>query len=246
MLKFFFWIVLLANAGLLAFQQGYLDTLFPSGREPGRVNNQLNPDKIRLLPAGAVAPAPVPAVSAASTTATAVAPPPVSDAVMSAISTARKPDTLSCADIGNFSADEAKRFSAQLAPLSLGDRLAQRSVQEIVSHLVYIPPQGDKEGADKKAGELRRLGITDFYVIQDNSPLRWGISLGVFKTEEAARGHLVHLNQKGVRTARIGQRNVAANLVAFRLKDLDAGARNAVEKIKAGFPKQEMKGCEAV
>jgi hypothetical protein len=157
---------------------------------------------------------------------------------------AAKPVVLACADIGNFNAEEAKRFSAQLAPLALGRRVTQRPVQEVASHMVYIPPQADKESAEKKAGELRRLGIDDFFIIQDNSPLRWGISLGVFKMEEAARAHLANLNQKGVRSARIGQRSVSSHLVAFRLRDLDEDSSKAVQKIKAAYARQEMRNCE--
>lgn len=157
---------------------------------------------------------------------------------------AGKPVVLVCAEIGNFNAEDAKRFSAQLAPLALGPRVTQRQVQEVATHMVYIPPQGDKEAAEKKAGELRRLGVSDFFIIQDNSPLRWGISLGVFKMEEAARAHLANLNQKGVRTARIGQRTVSTHLVTFRLRDLDEESRNAVQKIKAGYARQEMRSCE--
>ncbi len=217
MLKFFFWILLLANAGLFAYQQGYFAVLLPSGREPARMDNQLNADKIRLVPP----PPPVPAPAAVKTE-----------------------EVVACAEIGNFNPEEAKRFTAQLVALSLGERLSQRPVQEVASHMVYIPPLADKDTAEKKAGELRRLGVNDFYIIQDNSDLRWSISLGVFKLEEAARAHLVSLSQKGVRSARIGQRGVTSNAVAFQLRELDANTKSALEKISADFPKQELRNCE--
>lgn len=227
MLKFFFWILLLANAALLAYQQGYLDAMVPSGREPGRMSNQLNADRIRLIPAAA-------ATSAAAGV-----------SVASAAAEGKNTEPAACIEIGNFSADEAKRFEARLAALSLGDRIARRGIQEVVTHMVYIPPQGDKEGADRKAAELRRLGIDDFYVIQDNSPLRWAISLGVFKVEEKARAHLVDLSRRGVRSARIGPYNVTTAMVAFQLRELDADMKAGVDRIKADFPKQEMRGCES-
>jgi hypothetical protein len=220
MLKFFFWILLLANSALFAYQQGYLDALVSSGREPARMSNQFNADKIRLIPASAAADS-----SAAAT---------------------NKPELAACTEIGNFNAEDARRFEAKLAALALGDRISRRGIQEVASHIVYIPPQGDKEGADKKAGELRRMGVTDFYIIQDNSNLRWGISLGVFKQEEAARAHLASLNQKGVHSARIGQRSVTANMVAFQLKDLEADMKTAVEKVKAEFPRQDVRECASI
>jgi hypothetical protein len=243
MLKFVFWILLLANAALFSYQQGYFDALLPSGREPARMKNQLNADKIKLMPP----PAPAPASPAAT-------PPETQPEKQSEKQSEKQHETppaakkeepvvVACTEIGNFNPEEAKRFSAQLASLSLGDRVSRRTVQEVATHMVYIPPQADKEGVEKKAAELRRLGIEDFFIIQDNSPLRWGISLGVFKTEEAARTHLAALGQKGVRTARIGQRSVNSSLVAFRLRELNAESVTAVEKVRAGFSKQEAREC---
>lgn len=223
MLKFFFWILLLANAGLFAYQQGYLDTMLPSGREPARMSNQINAEKIRLVPAPAPAPEPAPVVE----------------------SVAQKEEVPACTEIGNFTPDDARRFSAQLAPLALGERVSQRTIQGAVTHIVYIPPQPGKEAAEKKAGELRELGVNDFFLIQDNSDMRWGISLGVFKAEEAARAYLARLSQTGVRSARIGQRKVTSSLVAFQFRELDATASGAIEKIRGAFPKQEMRACGA-
>jgi len=248
MLKFFFSLLLLANAALFAYQRGYFEPLLPSGREPGRASRQLNADRIKLIPepkaaAATAATAPDAAASSAATPiSTAIAAPVSATAVTAASKT---PVVSTCTEFGNFNADDAKRFSAQLAALSLGERVTRREVPGAVSHIVYISPQADKDAAEKKAGELRRLGVNDFYIIQDNSSLRWGISLGVFKLEEAARAYLTTLNQKGVHSARIGQRSAASGLTAFQLHNLDATARSAVEKIKAGFPKQEMRSCEA-
>lgn len=248
MLKFFFWILLLANAGLLAYQQGYFDTLLPSGREPVRLKNQLNADKVRLIPSPPPAPEPAPAAAQEPPAAPAAEPKEVKDVkedkAPAEAKDAKAPVVVACAEIGNFNPDEAKRFTAQLAASPLGEHVSQRAMQEVASHMVYIPPQADKESAEKKAGELRRMGIEDFFIIQDNSSLRWGISLGVFKQEEAARAHLANLAQKGVRSARIGQRSVTSSQVAFRLRDLDADAKKAFDRIRADFPKQELRGCE--
>lgn len=243
MLKFLFWILLLANGGLLAYQQGYFDALLPSGREPARMKSQINADKVRLVakpepkpepkaePKSEAKPEPQPAPKPA-----AVEPPPV----------AKKAEPLvACTEVGNFNPEEAKRFTGRLASLNLGERISQRPVQEIATHMVYIPSQGDKEGAERKAAELRRLGIDDFFIIQDNSNMRWAISLGVFRLESAARAFLVTLIDKGVRTARIGQRGVTSKQVAFQLHNVNPATVSAVEKIIADFPKQDMRKCEA-
>jgi hypothetical protein len=247
MLKFFFSLLLLANAALFAYQRGYLEPLLPSGREPGRVSRQLNADQIKFIPEPKAVAAPATAADTAASTATSAATmEPVVATAVTAAPVSKTPAMATCTEFGNFNAEDAKRFSAQLAALSLGERMSRREVPGATSHIVYIPPQADKDAAEKKAGELRRLGVNDFYIIQDNSSLRWGISLGVFKLEEAARAYLTTLNRKGVHSARIGQRSASSGLTAFQLRNLDATAKSAVEKIKAGFPKQETRSCDAV
>jgi hypothetical protein len=216
-MKFFFWILLLANAGLFAYRHGYLDTMMPSSREPARMSNQLNADKVKLIPA--------------------------LDAGTAVAAAAKKADRWACTEVGNFNSGEAKRFELRLAGLPLDGRVSQRGIQEIVSHMVYIPSQGDKEGADKKVEELRRMGIDDVYIIQDDSNLRWGISLGVFKQEEGARVHLADLVRKGVRSARIDPHSVATSMVAFQIRDLDADLKARVDKLKEDFPRQEIRNC---
>ena len=237
MLKLLFAMLLLGNAGLFAYQQGYLETLLPSGHEPARLGGQLNADKIKLIPASTATAAPPPSVSMTQEE-------PVLEPVLAAAA-AKNKEALSCTEIGNFEPVDAKRFETRLAALSLGDRLSRRNAQEGARHMVYIPSQLDKEGAEKKAGELRRLGIKDFYVIQESGELHWGISLGIFKTEEAARAHLATLSQKGVRSARLGVHHGASNKVAFQMRLLDATAKSALDKIKTDFPGQEMRACEA-
>jgi len=218
MLKFLFWILLLANAGLAAYQLGYLDTLLPKGREPTRLQRQIEPERLRVVPE------------------------PVAAAQAVAIAAPQPPQPAVCLEVGNFNQDEAQRFVARLGELAA--RAERRTVQETASFVVYMPPQPDRAGAERKAQELRALGIEDFFIIQDNSSLRWGISLGVFRTEDAARAHLAHLNNQGVRTARIGERSVSASQIAFRFDGLDPAARAVVEQAGTEFARQQVRGCE--
>jgi hypothetical protein len=224
MLKTLFFFMLLVNGGLFALHRGYLGSLIADGREPQRMANQLHADKVQLLPASALVALTAP-VSA-----------PTADA-------AARPTLIACTEIGNFEPADAKRFEERLAALALGDRQSRRNVKEVASHMVYIPPQGDKQAADKAASELKRIGLTNYYIIQDNSSLRWGISLGVFKTEVAARNHLASLNRQGVQNARIGARSITSRKMAFQLHDLDAATKTRLDSIKAGFPAQDMHQC---
>jgi hypothetical protein len=156
----------------------------------------------------------------------------------------KKQNLVACTEVGNFNIAEAKQFEARLIALVPADRISRRDIQEISSHMIFIPPQRGKYGADRKAAELRKLGITDFYVIQDASEQRWGISLGIFKTEEAAQSHLAALNQQGIRSARLLEHKVPLTKIAFQLRELDPGTKGSIEKLKVDFPRQEMRNCE--
>ena len=228
MLKTLVWLLLIVNGGLFALHQGYLGSLIADGREPQRIANQLHADQVQLLSASAV--------YAFATPVSASGPAPTADA-------AARPTLIACTEIGNFEPAEAKRFEERLAELALGDRQARRNVKEIASHMVYIASQGDKEAADKKASELKRMGLTNYFIIQDNSSLRWGISLGVFKTEEAARNHLANLARQGVNSARIAARSITSRKMAFQLHNLDVATKTRLDSIKAGFPAQDMHQC---
>lgn len=220
MLKLFFWLLLLVNAALFALQQGYLGAFYSDGREPARIGKQLQVDKIKMVATDAV-----PAAVAVAASADSV------------------PTPAACIEIGNFSAAEARRFSSHLAELTPALKFDRREIQEVASHMVYLPSLGSKEAADKKADDLRRLGINDFFVIQDSSALRYGISLGIFKTDEAAQKQVANLVKHGLNGAMIGSRSVSTNKVAFQLRDLGGESRLAVDKIKVDFPNQEVRDC---
>lgn len=230
MLKFVFWLLAGVNLLVFAIGQGYLGSFRSETREPARLKNQLQATKLTLLtPEQATAPAAPPASEEAAAPA-AAAPAP----------------SYACTEVGNFVLADGRRFEAQVAALDLGDRQSRRNVagQDISSYMVYIPPQGSKEGADRKAGELKQLGVTNYFIMNESSPMRWGISLGVFKSESGAQTQLASLNKQGVHSARIAPRYSASKQLAYQFRDLDAATRARLEKIKAQFPEQELRNCK--
>lgn len=227
MLKLLFFLLLAANAALFAYGEGYLGHFSGSEREPARLRHQQNADKLTQLSAA----------QAQAKVAAAAPPPPVAN---------DEPQTIACLEIGNFLLADARRFEAQIAALDLGDRQARRNLpgQEISSYIVYIPPQGSKEGADKKAGELRALGVSNYFVISDSTPLRWAISLGVFKTETAAQNLLAALNKQGVHSARVAPRMSASKQMAFQFRDISRETKGRLLQIAEKFPAQESRACK--
>ncbi|PJJ21167.1 Sporulation related domain-containing protein [Janthinobacterium sp. OK676] len=232
MLKFVFWLLAGVNLLVLAIGQGYLGSFRTETREPARLKNQLQAGKLTLL---------------TQEQATAPAAPPAADqAAKPAAAAPAAPTSYACTEVGNFLLADGRRFEAQVAALDLGDRQSRRNVagQDISSYMVYIPPQGSKEGADRKAGELKQLGVTNYFIMNESSPLRWGISLGVFKSETSAQNQLASLNKQGVHSARVAPRYSASKQFAYQFRDLDAATRARLEKIKAQFPEQELRSCK--
>ncbi len=215
MLKFIFSALLCANVALLAYGKGWLGT--PSGgeREPQRIKNQINTDKLKLM-SGATAVA-APAL------------PPAAPEPQEGPAAAPVPNPANCTEIGNFTTADARRFEEAAAALALGERVSKSevSVQEVTSHMVMIPPLGSKEAADTKAAQLKEQGVTNYFIMND-SPAKWGISLGVFKSEAAAKTLLAALQKQGVTGAKSVGRLSAVTRQVFRVNDVDTDLREPV------------------
>jgi hypothetical protein len=244
-LRFAFWSLLFLNAALFAYAQSYLGTSKGSEEERARIKPQLDPGKLVLLTnaqadAAKAAPAPSSAPAGAPAQAAAQASAPAAPAAAAAAARA-----LACIDVGTFSAGEAKRFESRLAALELGDRQSRQAVQaqDVTSYLVNIPPQPSKDAADRKAAELRGLGVTNFFIMSGESPMKWAISLGVFKTESGAQTLLAQLNKQGVHSARITPRGPAVTRYAYRFRDIEDDARERIVSVADAVSSAEVKNC---
>jgi len=111
---------------------------------------------------------------------------------------------LACRRAGPMAPADAERFKTALAAVA-GIKVAISAVEE-TSYWVYIPPLGDKNAADKKAAELKKMGVSDYLVVSEAGPYRNAISLGSFSNEETAKDLFDRLAKKGVRSARIDPR----------------------------------------
>lgn len=231
MLKFLFWILLSINAALFAYGRGYLGNFKGNEREPARMKNQVNTDKFKLVPASQALAAKAAAPEAAP--APALAP------------VAATPLLIACVEVGNLAAIEARRFDSRIAALGPLKPVRQNVVTtEVGSYMVHIAPQATRAAADGKAEELKNLGVTNYYVIPDNTPMKWAISLGVFKSENAAKTLLAALNKQGVQGARISGRGTQVTRINYRFRDVEPAMRERIDRIAATFPGQRARTCK--
>lgn len=214
-MRILFFLLILANLLFFTWNAGYIGSPEGSGGEPERLAQQVAPEKIRIL-----TPEEARKVAAEA-----------------------KANPQACLEWGTFPVQEVEKVTEALGTLGLGERVSSRKVDETAGWWVYMASLGNKPNADKKVDELKRLGVADFFIVQEEGPNKFAISLGVFRTEEAARNYLTTLSGKGVKTAKAEERETKVQKTVFRLRGLDAGALAKLETIKKDFPGHDTKEC---
>jgi SPOR domain len=187
--------------------------------DPLPLGRQIEPEKLKV-----VSPAEVAALNVR---------PPVAAA----------PVALKCLEWGSFALADVPRAQSALEPLGLGGRLTQRRTEDSAGWWVFIAPQGSRPAALKKAAELKTLAIDDYFILQEEGPLRWALSLGVFRTEEAAQARLAALRDQGVRSAQIGPRETAVPKIWLQVKGIDAALQARLDEIARGVEGTELRDC---
>ena len=236
MLKFVFWALLAANIVWFAASQGYLGHINADEHEPQRMGKQIGTDKLVMLSAQQA--------QETLAAATVAAEAPVAEPADPAPAGPKPAAALVCTEVTNLRAADATRFETRLAKLDLGDRQIRRDVAgtDFTSYIVFIPPQGSKEAADRKVAELKSLDVTNFFIMNADSPMKWAISLGVFKSEAAAQNELAKLTKQGVHSAKVAGRASGAR-VAYQFRGIDAATSARIERMAETYAGQETRAC---
>jgi len=224
-----FFLLLAANLGFLAWS-------YFGGRgstEAQLMEQQLNPQAITLL--GPEQLSALAAERAKQVAARPKPPPPPPPQPKVAVA--------ACLELGAFNLGEVARVQQLLEPLALGAKLSQRRAEEIASYWVFMPPQGSRQAANRKSAELKKLGVEDFFVLQEDPKSRFAISLGIFKTEEAAHARLAELRKKGVRTARVAPRETPVQKVYFTVREVPEALASRLNELRQRLPGSELKDC---
>ena len=210
-----FFFLALANAAFFAF--AWSDSGAKANGDAQIIGQQLNPEKIRLLMPEQV----------------------------SALTRNPEPPKVAtvCLEWGAFVGGDAARAGQALEPLGLGAMLTQRKQDDAAGFWVYIPPLANRQAAAQKAGELKRLGLDDYFVVPDDPKWRNAISLGVFKTEEAANARRDAVRAKGVTNAIIGTRETQRTKTYFQVREANLTLAAKLNELKQGFAGTEVREC---
>lgn len=146
-----------------------------------------------------------------------------------------------CMEWSDFSGADLKRANEALATLKLGGKLSQRPIEYNIGYWVYIPPLKDKAGINQKIAQLKARGVEEYFVVQEEGEWKHAISLGIFKSEDAAQKFLESLAEKEVRSAKIGERASKLKATIFVLNDLDKQTAAKLTELQKDFPASELK-----
>lgn len=209
-------LLILANLLFFVWTQGYFGSV--ASPDAIRVQQQLLPDQISIVARGE--------------------PPPV--AVK-----AEKPIDNNCLEWAGLTIADADRLERLIAETFATVKVNRSVVPGSSTYWVFIPQSVNKLAADKKAAELKRLGVPEFFVVTDAGPNQLVISLGIFSTEEAANERLEELRVKGVRSAKVGERSVKPALAVIAANGPAAQTELLREAVVVLLPENKPLACKA-
>jgi hypothetical protein len=220
MLRLLVLLLVLANAGYFAWSQGFLRDwgLAPvSTSEPQRLQQQIKPDAVRILPASEARRATPAAVAAAAS-------------------------TVECLVAGPIEAAQLGSVTQALASWPAGSWKLEPVVQP-ASWLVYMGKYAGVEQLARKKAELRQRGV-DFDTVSDPA-LEPGLSLGRFGSEADATRRLEALAQSGVHSARVVQEHEEAHAQQLRVAAVDETLRPRVEALRPVLNAIKLRPCRS-
>jgi hypothetical protein len=227
-MRAFFMALVLANLAAFAWQHGVFGRMVEPGREPDRVNRQVEADRIRVL-----TPAQVQDLREKAR-------PQPADGPLAGLDLAAGKG---CVDFGDFNAETAARVRLRLEALNLAERLTSSAVEVPGWYMVYVPPFKTRAEVERAAAEIRKLGVKDMLVIADNSPLRFGIALGSFRDPELAQKHQADLARRGVQGVRVSDVPSSVPGTRFRITGVDAETAAGLTLLHREFQPSRLAPC---
>jgi hypothetical protein len=160
-------------------------------------------------------------------------PPPQADGPVAAPS----PDTLQayCVEWRGLAPVELKPARELLKGMAEERVMSFSEVPLDSRHWVIFPPLPGREAATAKLAEFAAAGIKDAFVVKSGA---WdnAISLGLYAKEEAARGRVREVEDKGVLGVRIEPQAKQGTDYYFVIRSEDADALKSLNEAKAAYP----------
>ena len=236
-MKALVFLLVLVNMLFYAFSEGYFGQ--PENPDGGRLERQVQPERMHIVSRGEQPGVPAKASDAVKP----VEPLRHEESKPEPASKIDAPVEI-CLAWENLSSLEADRLSALLVSQFADFKLVRRQAEgEANGWWVYISALPGKAEVEKKAGELRQFGVTDYFVIPDG-PNRFAISLGVFTSEKRAQERLAEVKEKGVRSARLAPRPGKDGTVSLQATGPAQPKATLLEAVGKELPKANLETCK--
>lgn len=220
-MRLMIWLLVLLNVGLLAYFN--MDSIAP---KPAAADRSIQPEKLKILSEKDLEALPKVVASEPELVAQ------TSALVVQASS--------SCYKWGNFTKTNLPAAQVVLVRLGLQSVINQEAgTGEDKRFWVYYPPLKSAVLAQKKADEIRTMGVDELFIVQD-SQWRNAISFGLFQEEQLASALLNDLVSKGVRGATKSLRSPGKSLSSLFIKAVSSDAALELQKIKPEFVGTEL------
>lgn len=217
MLRLIVLLLLLANGLFFAWSQGLLLAwgFGPAQQsEPQRIQQQVRPDTVRLLPADELR-----RVEALA---------------------ANGPRPPECLQTPTLDASQIEPVRRALESWPAGS-WSLDTVTEPARWIIYMGKYPDVEQVARKRAELRQRGIS--FEALANPELEPGLSLGSFSSQAAATTQLDALTDRGVRTARVVQERPEQRGQRLVLPAVDDSLRNRADQLKSVLANKTLRPC---
>ena len=242
MLRALVLLMLVVNAALYWWLQSDTQAL-QGDREPQRLNHQVAPDAIQVLPDlptasaahGAPAATPASAPASASTAASAASGAGTAAAAASApastatLALARKTSEL-VADCAETQALDDAQFAALKSALAKAGvpaaAIAERRQAQGGTWIVYLGRFADSQTWQQQADALRKLDVK-FERVNAPTALAPGLSLGQFASQAEAARKLDEVSRQGVRAAKVVTLTAPTVLRHLQVRAADPAWRRA-------------------
>ena len=215
------WLLVLLNVGLLAYFN--MDLIAP---KPASADRSIQPEALKILSEKDLE---------AMQKVVASAPELVTQASAPVVQ-----EPISCYKWGNFTKTNLPAAQVVLVRLGLQSVISQEAgAREDRRFWVYYPPLKSAALAQKKADEIRTMGVDELFIVQD-SQWRNAISFGLFQEEQLATALLNDLLAKGVKGATKALRSPGKSLSSLYVKAVSSDAALELQKIKPEFVGTEL------
>lgn len=219
MLRLVVLLLVLLNAAYYAWSHGLLRAYgwAPAEQsEPQRLEQQLRPQAIRILP-----------------------PEEGRKAEQVALTPPRPPE---CLQAGLFDEGQTETLRKVLESLLPSAAWTLETSVEPARWIVYMGKFPNAAALDRKKTELDKMKLR----LQplENTELQLGLSLGRFETQAQAQAELNALQKRGVRTARVVQERGELRQSLLRIPAADEAMKPKLEELKPALGDKSLRSCK--